>query len=157
VQYSEVFARIGSFRRARARRLACCVLWGLRCKSGSSAAVMVAASHWRPDPCYAMIHRGPTMVTAVLPGGRLQPDPTSAPTARLIVNIIGTITLLLGRDHRRAYDDIKNGLAYSTGEPDRYMMRTSGRPGGTRGHRCTAHPRLLQGGLFLGAGSGCTA
>jgi NADH-quinone oxidoreductase subunit L len=76
-------------------------------------------------------------------------------TGRLVVAVIGTITLLIGAIIGCAYDDIKKVLAYSTVSQIGYMFLAVGL--GPAGYALGIFHLLTHGffkaGLFLGAGS----
>ena len=108
-----------------------------------------------PTPVSALIHAA-TMVTA----GRLPDRPVGpiydlTPTGRLVVAIVGAITLLIGAIVGCAYDDIKKVLAYSTVSQIGYMILAVGL--GPVGYVAGLAHLLAHGffkaGLFLGAGS----
>jgi NADH-quinone oxidoreductase subunit L len=156
VQYSEVFARVGQL--SPGVLLAVCVLLllGACGKSGQ-----FPLQSWLPDamegptPVSALIHAA-TMVTAgVYLVARCNPIYDVSANGRLIVSIIGTITLLLGAIIGCAYDDIKKVLAYSTVSQIGYMMLGVGL--GPAGYALGLLHLLTHGffkaGLFLGAGS----
>ena len=82
-----------------------------------------------PTPVSALIHAA-TMVTAgVYLIARSTPLYDVTPDARLVVSIIGVITLLIGAIIGCAYDDIKKVLAYSTVSQIGYMFLAVGIPG----------------------------
>nr|WP_052113769.1 NADH-quinone oxidoreductase subunit L [Actinotalea fermentans] len=108
-----------------------------------------------PTPVSALIHAA-TMVTAgvylvVRSGGIYD----AAPTALLVVSIVGAITLLYGAIVGCAKDDIKKTLAASTMSQIGYMMLAAGL--GPIGYAFAIFHLLTHGffkaGLFLGAGS----
>jgi NADH-quinone oxidoreductase subunit L len=156
VQYTGVFARIGEL--SPGTLLAVCVLLllGACGKSGQ-----FPLQSWLPDamegptPVSALIHAA-TMVTAgVYLVARCNPIYDVSADGRLIVTIIGTITLLLGAIIGCAYDDIKKVLAYSTVSQIGYMLLAVGL--GPAGYALGIAHLLTHGffkaGLFLGAGS----
>jgi NADH-quinone oxidoreductase subunit L len=103
----------------------------------------------------ALIHAA-TMVTAgVYLVVRSGPVYDGAPTALLVVAIIGAITLLFGAIVASAKDDIKKSLAGSTMSQIGYMMLGAGL--GPIGYAFAIFHLLTHGffkaGLFLGAGS----
>jgi NADH-quinone oxidoreductase subunit L len=108
-----------------------------------------------PTPVSALIHAA-TMVTAgVYLVARSNPIFDLTPDGRLVVTIIGAITLLIGCVIGCAYDDIKKVLAYSTVSQIGYMMLAVGL--GPFGYalgimHLVAHG-FFKAGLFLGAGS----
>ena len=82
-----------------------------------------------PTPVSALIHAA-TMVTAgVYLIARSTPIFEVTDTARLVVSIIGAITLVIGCVIGCAYDDIKKVLAYSTVSQIGYMFLAVGIPG----------------------------
>ena len=108
-----------------------------------------------PTPVSALIHAA-TMVTAgvylvVRSGGVYD----AAPTATLVVAIVGAVTLLYGAIVGCAKDDIKKTLAASTMSQIGYMMLAAGL--GPIGYAFAIFHLLTHGffkaGLFLGAGS----
>jgi NADH-quinone oxidoreductase subunit L len=107
-----------------------------------------------PTPVSALIHAA-TMVTAgVYLIARATPVFDQTDTARLVVSIIGVITLALGAIIGCAYDDIKKVLAYSTVSQIGYMFLAVGIPGAA----AIAILHLLTHGffkatMFLSAGS----
>ncbi|GAB4084462.1 NADH-quinone oxidoreductase subunit L [Myceligenerans cantabricum] len=108
-----------------------------------------------PTPVSALIHAA-TMVTAgVYLLVRSGPILDAAPTAQLVVVIVGTVTLVFGAVVGCAKDDIKKALAASTMSQIGYMMLAAGL--GPVGATFAIFHLLTHGffkaGLFLGAGS----
>jgi NADH-quinone oxidoreductase subunit L len=108
-----------------------------------------------PTPVSALIHAA-TMVTAgVYLIVRSGPIFDAAPSARLVVAIIGAITLLFGAIVGCAKDDIKKALAASTMSQIGYMILAAGL--GPIGYALAIFHLVTHGffkaGLFLGAGS----
>ncbi len=108
-----------------------------------------------PTPVSALIHAA-TMVTAgVYLVIRSAPVYAGAPTALLVVAIVGAITLIFGAIVGCAKDDIKKALAASTMSQIGYMMLAAGL--GPIGYAFAILHLLTHGffkaGLFLGAGS----
>ena len=108
-----------------------------------------------PTPVSALIHAA-TMVTAgVYLIVRSGPIFTLAPTALLVVAIVGAVTLLFGAIVGCAKDDIKKTLAASTMSQIGYMMLAAGL--GPIGYAFAIFHLLTHGffkaGMFLGAGS----
>ncbi|MFC8799340.1 NADH-quinone oxidoreductase subunit L [Promicromonospora sp. NPDC057138] len=108
-----------------------------------------------PTPVSALIHAA-TMVTAgVYLMVRSGPILEAAPTAQLVVVLVGAITLLFGAVVGTAKDDIKKALAASTMSQIGYMMLAAGL--GPAGYAFAIFHLLTHGffkaGLFLGAGS----
>ncbi|GAA2720005.1 NADH-quinone oxidoreductase subunit L [Cellulomonas aerilata] len=108
-----------------------------------------------PTPVSALIHAA-TMVTAgVYLVVRSAPIYEGAPTAQLVVVIVGAITLLFGAIVGCAKDDIKKALAASTMSQIGYMVLAAGL--GPVGYAFAIFHLVTHGffkaGLFLGAGS----
>jgi len=108
-----------------------------------------------PTPVSALIHAA-TMVTAgVYLVVRSNPIFDLTPDARLVVVIVGAITLVFGAVVGCAKDDIKKALAASTMSQIGYMMLAAGL--GPVGYVFAIFHLLTHGffkaGLFLGAGS----
>jgi NADH-quinone oxidoreductase subunit L len=108
-----------------------------------------------PTPVSALIHAA-TMVTAgVYLIVRSAPIYEGAPTAQLVVVIVGAITLLFGAIVGCAKDDIKKALAASTMSQIGYMILAAGL--GPVGYAFAIFHLVTHGffkaGLFLGAGS----
>jgi NADH-quinone oxidoreductase subunit L len=108
-----------------------------------------------PTPVSALIHAA-TMVTAgvyLIVRSNFIFD--AAPTAQLIVVIVGAITLLFGAVIGMAKDDIKKALAASTMSQIGYMVLGAGL--GPAGYAFAIMHLLTHGffkaGMFLGAGS----
>ncbi len=156
VQYAEVFARAGQIDGATLLAITVLLLLGACGKSGQ-----FPLQAWLPDamegptPVSALIHAA-TMVTAgVYLIARCNPLYDLTATGRLIVAIIGVITLMIGAIIGCAYDDIKKVLAYSTVSQIGYMFLAVGL--GPAGYAFGILHLLTHGffkaGLFLGAGS----
>ena len=154
--YAGVFGAVGTLAGGTVTALGLLLLLGACGKSGQSP-----LQAWLPDamegptPVSALIHAA-TMVTAgVYLIARCNPLYDLTETGRLIVAIIGTITLLLGAIIGCAYDDIKKVLAYSTVSQIGYMILAVGL--GPAGYAFGILHLLTHGffkaGLFLGAGS----
>jgi NADH-quinone oxidoreductase subunit L len=108
-----------------------------------------------PTPVSALIHAA-TMVTAgVYLITRSNAIFDAAPTAQLLVVIVGAVTLLFGAIIGCAKDDIKKALAASTMSQIGYMVLAAGL--GPAGYAFAIMHLLTHGffkaGLFLGAGS----
>ena len=108
-----------------------------------------------PTPVSALIHAA-TMVTAgvyLIVRSNFVFD--AAPTAQLLVVIVGAVTLLFGAIIGMAKDDIKKALAASTMSQIGYMILASGL--GPAGYAYAIMHLLTHGffkaGMFLGAGS----
>ena len=108
-----------------------------------------------PTPVSALIHAA-TMVTAgvyLIVRSNFVFD--AAPTAQLLVVIVGAITLMFGALIGTAKDDIKKALAASTMSQIGYMILASGL--GPAGYAFAIMHLLTHGffkaGMFLGAGS----
>jgi len=155
-QYTEVFSSLDELSPATLTALTLLLLLGACGKSGQ-----FPLQAWLPDamegptPVSALIHAA-TMVTAgVYLVARANPIYMQSEDGRLVVVIIGAITLLLGAIIGCAYDDIKKVLAYSTVSQIGYMMLAVGL--GPFGFALGIMHLLTHGffkaGLFLGAGS----
>ncbi|MDT7783674.1 MAG: NADH-quinone oxidoreductase subunit, partial [Pseudonocardiales bacterium] len=114
-QYTEVFSRVGEFSSAEVLAITLLLLLGACGKSGQ-----FPLQAWLPDamagptPVSALIHAA-TMVTAgVYLIARSNPIYDLSADGRLVVMIIGGVTLLIGCVIGCAYDDFKKVLAYST-------------------------------------------
>jgi len=108
-----------------------------------------------PTPVSALIHAA-TMVTAgVYLIVRSAPIFNAAPTAQLVVVVVGAITLLFGAIVGCAKDDIKKALAASTMSQIGYMILAAGL--GPIGYVFAIFHLVTHGffkaGMFLGAGS----
>ncbi|MGH3585101.1 MAG: NADH-quinone oxidoreductase subunit L [Pseudonocardia sp.] len=156
LQYSEVFARIGEISAGTIVAITVLLLLGACGKSGQ-----FPLQSWLPDamegptPVSALIHAA-TMVTAgVYLIARTHPIYDLTETGRLVVALVGVITLLIGAIIGCAYDDIKKVLAYSTVSQIGYMILAVGL--GPAGYALGIFHLLTHGffkaGLFLGAGS----
>ena len=155
-QYTEVFANLDQLSPATLTALTLLLLLGACGKSGQ-----FPLQAWLPDamegptPVSALIHAA-TMVTAgVYLVARANPIYMESVDGRLVVVIIGAVTLLIGSVIGCAYDDIKKVLAYSTVSQIGYMMLAVGL--GPVGFALGIMHLLTHGffkaGLFLGAGS----
>ncbi len=157
-QYDVVFDKIGQQSTGVIVAIGVLLLLGACGKSGQ-----FPLQAWLPDamagptPVSALIHAA-TMVTAgVYLIARSSPlySLAQAGDARLVVMIIGAITLLLGCIIGCAYDDFKKVLAYSTVSQIGYMILAVGL--GPAGYALGILHLLTHGffkaGLFLGAGS----
>ena len=156
LQYTEVFATIGQIDQAAIVAITVLLLLGAAGKSGQ-----FPLQSWLPDamegptPVSALIHAA-TMVTAgVYLIARASPIYNLSETGRLVVALVGVITLLIGAIIGCAYDDIKKVLAYSTVSQIGYMILAVGL--GPAGYALAIFHLLTHGffkaGLFLGAGS----
>jgi NADH-quinone oxidoreductase subunit L len=156
LQYTEVFARVGELSSGEILAVTLLLLLGACGKSGQ-----FPLQAWLPDamegptPVSALIHAA-TMVTAgVYLIARANPIYNLTETGRLVVAIIGTLTLLIGAIIGCAYDDIKKVLAYSTVSQIGYMFLAVGL--GPAGYALGIFHLLTHGffkaGLFLGAGA----
>ncbi|GAA4557513.1 NADH-quinone oxidoreductase subunit L [Pseudonocardia xishanensis] len=156
LQYTEVFARIGDVPSGTVLAVTLLLLLGACGKSGQ-----FPLQSWLPDamegptPVSALIHAA-TMVTAgVYLIARTNPIYNLTETGRLVVALIGVVTLLIGAIIGCAYDDIKKVLAYSTVSQIGYMILAVGL--GPAGYALGIFHLLTHGffkaGLFLGAGS----
>jgi NADH-quinone oxidoreductase subunit L len=156
VQYTEVFAGIGQVDTGAVVAITVLLLLGAAGKSGQ-----FPLQAWLPDamegptPVSALIHAA-TMVTAgVYLIARCAPIYNLSETGRLVVALVGVVTLLIGAIVGCAYDDIKKVLAYSTVSQIGYMVLAVGL--GPAGYALGIFHLLTHGffkaGLFLGAGS----
>ncbi|HKS44145.1 MAG TPA: NADH-quinone oxidoreductase subunit L [Amycolatopsis sp.] len=156
VSYAGVFANIGHAPPGVITAMALLLLLGACGKSGQ-----FPLQAWLPDamegptPVSALIHAA-TMVTAgVYLVARSNPIFDETATGRLLVALVGAVTLLIGCVIGCAYDDIKKVLAYSTVSQIGYMMLAVGL--GPFGYALGIMHLLTHGffkaGLFLGAGS----
>jgi NADH-quinone oxidoreductase subunit L len=156
LQYTEVFANIGKVDSGVLVAITVLLLLGACGKSGQ-----FPLQSWLPDamegptPVSALIHAA-TMVTAgVYLIARCNPIYNLTETGRLIVALVGVITLMIGAVIGCAYDDIKKVLAYSTVSQIGYMILAVGL--GPAGYALGILHLLTHGffkaGLFLGAGS----
>src|SRR5207248_3952540 len=156
--YAQVFDGItsGKFPPAAITAMAILLLLGACGKSGQ-----FPLQAWLPDamegptPVSALIHAA-TMVTAgVYLVARCRVIFNATEDGRLIVALVGTVTLLIGCIIGCAYDDIKKVLAYSTVSQIGYMMLAVGLGPGVYAlgiMHLVAHG-FFKAGLFLGAGS----
>jgi NADH-quinone oxidoreductase subunit L len=156
LQYTQVFERIGELNAGTIVAITVLLLLGACGKSGQ-----FPLQAWLPDamegptPVSALIHAA-TMVTAgVYLIARTNPIYNLTETGRLVVALVGVITLLIGAIIGCAYDDIKKVLAYSTVSQIGYMILAVGL--GPAGYALGIFHLLTHGffkaGLFLGAGS----
>jgi NADH-quinone oxidoreductase subunit L len=154
--YTEVFAGLDKVPPGVITAMALLLLLGACGKSGQ-----FPLQAWLPDamegptPVSALIHAA-TMVTAgVYLVARSNPIYNMTADGRLVVVLVGTVTLLIGCIIGCAYDDIKKVLAYSTVSQIGYMMLAVGL--GPFGYVLGLVHLLTHGffkaGLFLGAGS----
>ncbi|MCA1655439.1 MAG: NADH-quinone oxidoreductase subunit L, partial [Pseudonocardiaceae bacterium] len=155
-QYTEVFANLDQLSPATVTAMTLLLLLGACGKSGQ-----FPLQAWLPDamegptPVSALIHAA-TMVTAgIYLVARSNPIYLESADGRLVVVIIGAVTLMIGAIIGCAYDDIKKVLAYSTVSQIGYMMLAVGL--GPFGFALGIMHLLTHGffkaGLFLGAGS----
>ncbi|AXB46688.1 NADH-quinone oxidoreductase subunit L [Amycolatopsis albispora] len=154
--YAEVFAAVDQIPPGVVTAIAILLLLGACGKSGQ-----FPLQAWLPDamegptPVSALIHAA-TMVTAgvylVARSGEIF---NATESGRLVVTLVGVVTLLIGCVIGCAYDDIKKVLAYSTVSQIGYMMLAVGL--GPFGYALGIMHLLTHGffkaGLFLGAGS----
>jgi NADH-quinone oxidoreductase subunit L len=154
-QFSGVFEQAELLAAGTATAIGLMLLLGACGKSGQ-----FPLHTWLPDamagptPVSALIHAA-TMVTAgVYLIARSLPLYEVSDTARLVVGIIGAITLVIGAVIGCVYDDIKKVLAYSTVSQIGYMFLAVAIPGAA----AVAILHLLTHGffkacMFLSAGS----
>src|SRR3712207_3302796 len=154
--YAGVFGSVGTLAGGTITAIGLLLLLGAFGKSGQ-----FPLQAWLPDamegptPVSALIHAA-TMVTAgVYLIARCNPIYDLSESGRLVVALIGVITLLIGAIIGCAYDDIKKVLAYSTVSQIGYMILAVGL--GPAGYALGIFHLLTHGffkaGLFLGAGS----
>ncbi|GAB2760681.1 NADH-quinone oxidoreductase subunit L [Amycolatopsis magusensis] len=154
--YAEVFAAVDQIPPGVVTAIAILLLLGACGKSGQ-----FPLQAWLPDamegptPVSALIHAA-TMVTAgVYLIARSGAIFNATESGRLVVTLVGVVTLLIGCIIGCAYDDIKKVLAYSTVSQIGYMMLAVGL--GPFGYALGIMHLLTHGffkaGLFLGAGS----
>src|SRR4051812_778450 len=153
--YAGVFGNASKLTAGTATAIGLLLLLGACGKSGQ-----FPLQTWLPDamegptPVSALIHAA-TMVTAgVYLIARATPVFDQSDDARLVVSIIGVVTLVIGAIIGCAYDDIKKVLAYSTVSQIGYMFLAVGIPGAA----AIAILHLLTHGffkacMFLSAGS----
>src|ERR671917_1049042 len=156
VTYDGVFGAVGTLAGGTVTALGLLLLLGACGKSGQ-----FPLQAWLPDamegptPVSALIHAA-TMVTAgVYLIARCNPIYDLSETGRLVVILVGAVTLLIGAIIGCAYDDIKKVLAYSTVSQIGYMFLAVGL--GPAGYALGIFHLLTHGffkaGLFLGAGA----
>ena len=159
VSYQGVFGQIDALARTSPGTVTVIALLLLLGACGKSGQVPLQA--WLPDamegptPVSALIHAA-TMVTAgVYLIARCSPIYDLTADGRLVVTIVGAVTLLLGCIAGCAKDDIKKVLAYSTVSQIGYMVLAVGLGAGVYAlgilHLLTHG--FFKAGLFLGAGS----
>src|SRR3954447_20727818 len=156
VQYSEVFERAGDLSPGVLVAVCVLLLLGACGKSGQ-----FPLQAWLPDalegptPVSALIHAATMVPAGVYLIARCNPIYDLSETGRLIVALVGVVTLLIGAIIGCAYDDIKKVLAYSTVSQIGYMFLAVGL--GPAGYALGIFHLLTHGffkaGLFLGAGS----
>ncbi|WP_460866455.1 NADH-quinone oxidoreductase subunit L [Rhodococcus aerolatus] len=159
VSYAGVFDGIGALADRSPATVTAVALLLLLGAAGKSGQFPLQA--WLPDamegptPVSALIHAA-TMVTAgvyLIVRAHAIFDATT--TGRLVVTLVGAVTLLIGCVVGCAYDDIKKVLAYSTVSQIGYMVLAAGL--GPAGYALAIAHLLAHGffkaGLFLGAGS----
>ncbi|MBM9475823.1 NADH-quinone oxidoreductase subunit L [Nakamurella flavida] len=159
VSYDGVFSRIDELAATSPGTVTVIALLLLLGACGKSGQVPLQA--WLPDamegptPVSALIHAA-TMVTAgVYLIARCAPIYDLTADGRLVVTIVGAVTLLVGCIAGCAKDDIKKVLAYSTVSQIGYMVLAVGLGAGVYAlgilHLLTHG--FFKAGLFLGAGS----
>jgi len=159
VSFDGVFSHIGQVAQQSPGTVTVMTLLLLLGACGKSGQVPLQA--WLPDamegptPVSALIHAA-TMVTAgVYLIARCSPIYDLTADGRLVVAIIGTVTLLVGCIGGCAKDDIKKVLAYSTVSQIGYMFLAVGLGAGVYalGILLLLCHGFFKAGLFLGAGS----
>ena len=156
VSFADVLPAAGGLSEATATAVGLCLLLAACGKSAQfPLQAWLGDAMAGPTPVSALIHAA-TMVTAgvylmVRSGAILE----AAPTAQLVVVVVGAVTLLFGAVVGTAKDDIKKALAASTMSQIGYMMLAAGL--GPAGYAFAIFHLLTHGffkaGLFLGAGS----
>ncbi len=157
--FDGVFSQVGTLAATSPATVTAIALLLLLGACGKSGQVPLQA--WLPDamegptPVSALIHAA-TMVTAgVYLITRSYPVFDLTDTGRLVVSIVGAVTLLVGCIAGCAKDDIKKVLAYSTVSQIGYMFLAVGLGAGVYAlgilHLLTHG--FFKAGLFLGAGS----
>ncbi|MFI6425514.1 NADH-quinone oxidoreductase subunit L [Promicromonospora sp. NPDC050880] len=156
VSFADVLPAAGGLSEATATAVGLCLLLAACGKSAQfPLQAWLGDAMAGPTPVSALIHAA-TMVTAgVYLMVRSGPILEAAPTAQLVVVIVGAVTLLFGAVVGTAKDDIKKALAASTMSQIGYMMLAAGL--GPAGYAFAIFHLLTHGffkaGLFLGAGS----
>jgi len=156
VSFADVLPAAGGLSEATATAVGLCLLLAACGKSAQfPLQAWLGDAMAGPTPVSALIHAA-TMVTAgvylmVRSGAILE----AAPTAQLVVVVVGAVTLLFGAVVGTAKDEIKKALAASTMSQIGYMMLAAGL--GPAGYAFAIFHLLTHGffkaGLFLGAGS----
>lgn len=156
VSFAEVLPAVGELSEGTATAVGLCLLLAACGKSAQfPLQAWLGDAMAGPTPVSALIHAA-TMVTAgVYLMVRSGPILEAAPTAQLVVVVVGAVTLLFGAVVGTAKDDIKKALAASTMSQIGYMMLAAGL--GPAGYAFAIFHLLTHGffkaGLFLGAGS----
>ena len=156
MDYHTVFANVGGANQATLTAIGIFLLIGACAKSAQfPLQSWLGDAMAGPTPVSALIHAA-TMVTAgVYLVVRAHPIFNAAPTAQLLVIIVGAITLTMGAIIGCAKDDIKKALAASTMSQIGYMMLAAGL--GPVGYGFAIFHLVTHGffkaGMFLGAGS----
>jgi NADH-quinone oxidoreductase subunit L len=127
VSFSGVFGAAGHAHRGTVTAIGLLLLLGACGKSAQAPLQSWLLDAMEgPTPVSALIHAA-TMVTAgVYLIARSHPIYDAAPDARLLVEIVGATTLVMGAIIGCAYDDIKKVLAASTMSQIGYMMLAVG-------------------------------
>jgi NADH-quinone oxidoreductase subunit L len=156
VNFTEVFSNVTKAGSTTVLVIALLLLLGACGKSGQ-----FPLQAWLPDamegptPVSALHHAARLVTAGVYLVARTHPIYDLSASGRLVVAIIGTVTLLIGAIIGCAYDDIKKVLAYSTVSQIGYMFLAVGL--GPAGYALGIFHLLTHGffkaGLFLGAGS----
>lgn len=156
VSFADVLPAVGELSEGTATAVGLCLLLAACGKSAQfPLQAWLGDAMAGPTPVSALIHAA-TMVTAgVYLMVRSGPILEAAPTAQLVVVVVGAVTLLFGAVVGTAKDDIKKALAASTMSQIGYMMLAAGL--GPAGYAFAIFHLLTHGffkaGLFLGAGS----
>ncbi len=156
VQFDDVFAAVPTISEGWLTTIGLALLLGACGKSAQfPLQAWLGDAMAGPTPVSALIHAA-TMVTAgvylIVRSGAIF---EAAPTAQLVVAIVGAITLVFGAIVGCAKDDIKKALAASTMSQIGYMMLAAGL--GPIGYAFAIFHLVTHGffkaGMFLGAGS----
>jgi len=156
VEFDEVFAAVPGLSEGWLTAIGLALLLGACGKSAQfPLQAWLGDAMAGPTPVSALIHAA-TMVTAgVYLIVRSGPIFEAAPTAQLVVAVVGAVTLLFGAIVGCAKDDIKKALAASTMSQIGYMMLAAGL--GPIGYAFAIFHLFTHGffkaGMFLGAGS----
>lgn len=154
LNYTTIFARIGSIGSANITAICLLLLVGVAGKSAQLPLFpWLADAMEGPTPVSALIHAA-TMVTAgVYLLCRINPLLHASSSAALTVAIVGAVTALVGATIACAQQDIKKVLAYSTISQLGYMVLAVGTGAYEAAIFLMVAHAFYKGLLFLGAGS----